>query len=131
MKTNEFIPFSNSCSILTLSYSLHERITYDSPILFLLAVLFLASLDLDSSDANEPSFYYNVSATDNGTSTTFTTYKVIYVSINRVNEYTPVFATSGVSLTIMENATVGDVIYQVRWQIVSFESKILLEKDSL
>ena len=31
----------------------------------------------------------------------------------------------------MENATVGDVIYQVRWQIVSFESKILLEKDSL
>ena len=114
MKTNEFIPFSNSCSILTLSYSLHERITYDSPILFLLAVLFLASLDLDSSDANEPSFYYNISATDNGTSTTFTTCKVIFVSINRVNEYTPMFATNGVSLTIMENATVGDVIYQVR-----------------
>ena len=43
--------------------------------------------------------------------------------VNSVNEYAPVFETNGTSLTIIENATVGDVIYQVRFNLLQVYGK--------
>ena len=75
--------------------------------------LSIVSLDLDSTQGEEPVIMYIVEVHDNGIDIQHSANATIYIQIERVNEYAPVITTPDKSLTITENTAVGTVLFKM------------------
>ena len=73
------------------------------------------ALDLDASEAAEPTYVLTIEATDQGVDKQMSSTTRVEVTVKRVNEFAPVFNfTSGsINLSVNESDPVGTVVYKV------------------